>query len=361
MSGYQRKDCRLCGSAVKLALSLNPTPLANSFPSKPDSKTEKYPLELMSCVRCGHVQIGFVVDDEILYTEYKYSTPKAFIPHLLELAKKIKKEHRGARVLEIGANNGMFVKILRDRGFRVMGVDPTPGEGVEFGFFGHDWANGKEFDLILANNVFAHIDDLNYVFAGIAKCLSPDGTLIFEVQYLPRMLNSGTFDMIYHEHRDYHTIGPLIPFLAKYGLVLVSYQDVPVHGGSIRITAKRTPASPKSAPSEKLNWEAFARQIAMDKAYIKKQIGDKKVQAFGAAAKACTLIHQFEIEQNIVRCIDDTPAKQGRYIAGTDIKVVPREEMGPEPIIILAWNYAHEIASQFPDRHMITPYVGEFT
>ena len=347
----ERTKCRLCGCSVELAFMLKPTPIANSFPDKPDSNAERYALDLMQCVGCGHIQQRLV--GEGLYEDYRYRTPAAVKEHLAPVARKIATENPGGRVLEIGSNNGMFLECLMAEGLDVLGVDPasTHYMGIKDYFGERVAATLGEFDVIVANNVFAHIDDLDDVFRGISKCLSPSGQLIFEVQYLIDMLETGAFDMIYHEHMDYHHVSPLKPFLRKHGLVMVDCERIKTHGGSIRVTAQKVGVECDSWP-ERIDWAEFSRKLSIAREHAN-SLG--KVQAFGATAKATTLISQLGLEDKIEFVVDNTPEKQGRYIPGTDIPIYPVEKLHDGPVLMTAWNYEKEIRAQI-DNELIHPF-----
>jgi SAM-dependent methyltransferase len=206
-------------------------------------------------------------------------------------------------------------------------------------------------DLIVANNVFAHIDDLQSVFRGIDKLLKPDGTLIFEVQYLVDLVESGSFDMLYHEHLDYHTLKPFQPFLKAHGLVLTDWEHLPTHGGSIRVTARRR-GSECPIPNETLDWEGLRRKIRCAKERVSHQ---GPMVAFGAAAKAATLINELGVADQIAYCVDDTAEKQYRYIPGTDIQILPVERLGNEKVLMCAWNYEDVIRRRIPNE-LVHPF-----
>lgn len=373
---YERHDCRLCGQLVKTVLELVPTPLANLFPSEPMTG-EFYPLELRQCVSCAHVQIGHVVADSVLYprnqrqsksdepvTGYKYSTPQALKPALAKRAKDLRRLYPKARnVVEIGSNNGLFLDALAESFPSVIGVDPCSTAPLAWKMpFDKDAAKLirariGEIDLIVANNVFAHIDNLRHVFDAIDNVLSPRGAVVFEVQYLIPMLERGEFDMIYHEHRDYHALGPLARFLRSCGLVMTDWKLLENHGGSIRVTAKRS-GKQAPIPNEPTDWRAFMSNIAQRRAEVSLQIG-VKIPAFGAPAKAVTLIHQFGLQDRIAYCVDDTPEKQGRYIAGTKIPVVSRGILDlhkPVCMLLFSWNYEAIIRQSLPGIDFITPF-----
>jgi hypothetical protein len=366
---YERMDCRLCGAAVHTVLELQPTPLANLFPDEPLAG-QFYPLGLKQCKTCGHVQIGHVVnDDEIYGKQYKYTTPLALKP-LFELqTEALRKKYPTAKtVVEIGANNGLFLHALNKAGFpTVIGIDPSSSDPLVWKFpFDRKIAKlvvnrVGVVDLVIGINVFAHIDNLADIFLGIAEMLSEDGSLIFEVQYLMPMMAIGAFDMVYHEHRDYHTIAPLQLFLRKAGLIMTDWEIFDAHGGSLRITAKKHGLQ-KPAPVEKFDWYSFKSLIAKKREFLHEHIHGKIV-AFGAPAKATTIIHHFGLQNKIWYCVDDTPAKQGTYIAGTTIPIVSRSVMAadnPHSVLLLSWNYADIIKKSIPHINFVVPFSKQY-
>lgn len=352
----ERKDCRLCGVAVRKVFSLKPTPIANDYPKSP-RVTKSYPMHLMECEKCGHVQQRYVLTG--LFKDYKYQTPQTVAAYLAPVARRIAKDHPGARVLEVGSNNGVFLDCLAAEGLEAWGVDPANSHprGVK-AYFGEEFAKTlkRKFDVIVANNVFAHIDDLDDVFRGVNILLETDGELIFEVQYLVDLLKSGAFDMIYHEHLDYHHLDPLISFLIKHKLVMTEWEHIKTHGGSIRVHAKKM-GKWCEVPKENLDWIGFKKKIRECRDRLHKEIDSAggKVKAFGAPAKATTLVSEFGLDGKVEFTVDDTPQKQGRYIPGTSIKIKPVSELGDGPVLLFAWNYAGEIAKRIPNR-LILPF-----
>lgn len=307
-------------------------------------------MDLMQC-ECGHVQQRYVVSG--LFKDYKYQTPQTVATYLRPVVEKLAKEYPKAKVLEIGCNNGLFLDLLSAAGFDACGIDPAANHPRALrAYFSEITASQFEpMDLIVANNVFAHIDDLQSVFRGVARLLKLNGALVFEVQYLPDLVKAGAFDLCYHEHLDYHTLGPLKPFLKKYGLVMTGWEHIPTHGGSIRVTAKRH-GKECWTPEEKLDWQGFRDKIDAAKKKLKSQ---GRMVIFGAAAKVSTLISELEIEDQIDYCVDDTPQKQGRYIPGTKIQILPVEKLGKEKVLMGAWNYEREIRERIPNE-LVHPF-----
>lgn len=357
-----REDCRMCHSPLRRMLRLAATPIANSFPDKP-YQGEKYPLDLMQCIRCQHVQLHHVPAAGELYGDYRYSTPDAVVPHLTDYAKALRERYPAARsVLEIGCNNGIFLDVLTKHGFKTFGVDPAATHEKSIrDYFNH--ALGVrlgQFDLIVANNVFAHIDDLASVFAGIDACLSDDGALVFEVQDAHAMFERGLFDMVYHEHHDYHTLAPWVPFLRRYGMVIAKWEKPQVHGGSLRVYCER-PGIAWPLPDETLDWRAFNRRIEEGRRRTMAHLASgNRIVLFGAPAKATTLIHHYGIASRFAYCVDDTPAKQGRYIPGTGIQIRPTEALKDEPpdlLFLAAWNFHDVIKAKYPQYRIAHPFL----
>lgn len=358
--------CRLCGGEGRVMLSLTPTPIANSFPDHPDTDAVRYPLELRECFQCGHVQLASwpTVD----WVDYRYATPEAVRPHLTTAALRLRTRYPEAKtVVEIGSNNGMYLQELRRVGFDVLGVDPCVDckssveiDGVPVAF-SWQWARQhRPVDLIVANNVLAHVDDLQDVFAGIDALLTDDGALVFEVQYFPDLVRKAAFDMIYHEHRDYHTLPPLVQFLNRFGLVIVDWEYLETHGGSIRVYCKR-PGISLEVPRTQIDWRRFALDIVAESDRLLYEVShaSSPVVAFGATGKASTLFSQMGGRGHIAYCVDNTPAKQGRYIAGTNIQIHPTSRLDQDrdaTILLTAWNYEAVIRKQYPNHRYIVPF-----
>ena len=224
--------------------------------------------------------------------------------------------------------------------------------------------------IVVANNVFAHADDLAGIVDGIVKLLHPaDGLFVFEVQYLTAMMEHNYFDMIYHEHLSYHALAPLVPFLAAKGLNILDCQEIPTHGGSIRVTAgfrKPTPSEQSNLDikveleESKLKQNNFAKMqsnIALASQDLQTLLGNtrKKIWGFGAPAKLTTLFYGLNLDQKYFSSIiDDNPLKQGLHTPGEHLKVLGIEDfehqsVGQELIIVFAWNFASQIRQRFKD------------
>lgn len=377
------KHCRMCLHEVEPVLELTPTPIANAFAKAPDTFAMRHPLGLSQCPSCGHVQIGHNIEGDDLFTNYRYETPEAERPRLAELAAKLAQRYPNAlrkgagstmaskekpQVLEIGCNNGMFCDELWKAGFYAIGIDPvsTRWGGMP------KWFTSKtakqmaasrgvgQMQLIVANNTLAHVDDLRNVLLGIRYMLAPDGHLVFEVQYLSKLVNGVMFDMIYHEHKDYHTLAPWPRLLAKFGMCITDVEYLPTHGGSIRVHVGYGEKGVALPDEPAIDWTAFAGSIDAAKRTLLRKLDATpgRLVAFGATAKACTLLHHFDIAERIAYCVDETPAKQGLYIPGTAIEISGPDRLKAEPpdaILLTAWNYAHVVRSRF-SCEVIVPF-----
>lgn len=361
----ERKVCRMCHSGLRRVFSLTPTPIANSYPDKPNTG-EYYPLDLMECVNCGHVQLKHVIFG--LFENYKYESPAQSSPHLKNLAKTLRERYPEAkRLLEIGANNGLFLDAAEKQGFEVVGVDPNIDLGKypnSFkGYFNEDIAGDMgKFDLIVTINTFAHINDLDSVFRGINKVLADDGSIIIEVQDFSQITEKGIFDTIYHEHLDYHDSDSFAYFLNNHGLAGgFVFEKIPSQGGSMRITTEREKLDTIIAPYKKhIDWADFQYKIeqARNKVLYHARLA-KKLVAWGAPAKATTLIHHFGLQDKIAYCVDDSPLKQGKYIPGTAIRIYPSSKLKEDPpdmVLLTAWNFEEAFKEKYPNLKYINPY-----
>ena len=387
----RRADCRLCGSGdLATVLELTPTPLANAFVASPrrDAPDPVYPLELALCAQCKHVQLRDVVDPQTLFRDYVYvsGTSPTFVRHFEDYARGIVERYairRGGRVVDIGSNDGTLLRFFRDFGFDVLGIDPardiaraatesgieTLPEFLSAELTQHIARERGRCALVTANNVFAHVDDLAGFVRSVRMLLADDGLFAFEVSYLADVYEKCLFDTIYHEHLDYHTVAPLEGFFARHGMQLIGVERVQTHGGSIRGVAQVAGGARKpdrsiaelSAIERKLGLDRpetyadLARRINGVKAELKKVLyGLKKknlrIAAYGAPAKATTLMHHFQIGPEIVDFIvDDSPNKQGLFSPGMHIPVLPAaaiEERSPDALVVLAWNFADAIVAK---------------
>lgn len=388
---YSRRDgCRLCNSnKVEPVLKLNPTPLANAFikESRLGIEQAKFPLDIYFCSDCTHVQLLDVINPNVLFEHYVYvsGTSPVFVEHFEQYAKSILCRFGIGKsnnlVVDIGSNDGTLLRHFKKFGLQVLGIDPAKDiadlatkNGIETKptFFSSEVAleildRHGPAKIVCANNVFAHVDDLEDMTRGIRTLLAPDGIFVFEVSYLLDILQKTLFDTIYHEHVAYHSIGPLKRFFEKLGMEMILAERVDTHGGSLRGIVQLKGGRHHVDPSVKKLFlteldiginkvgalKRFAQEINKCKyelisylARLKDQ--NKSIAAYGAPAKATTLMYNFEIGPNYIDFIvDDNPIKQGMFSPGMHIPIVSSEalyNLAPDAVIIFAWNFADSIA-----------------
>jgi len=386
---HRRNTCRLCGGRdLELVLSLAPTPPANAFVTKGEleQRQETFPLDVFFCEECGHVQLLDVVDPSHLFENYVYvsGTSPVFVKHFENYAKAVTgrflESATGKLVVDIGSNDGTLLAQFKALGMNVLGIDPAKdiaadasARGIETqtAFFTSNLAREIRetrgpAQVICANNVYAHADDLRDITEGIRELLASDGVFVFEVSYLVDVFESTLFDTIYHEHVAYHAVGPLKQFFATNGLELIAAERVGTHGGSLRgfVQLANGPHAVESSVDELISLESslgldrpetlreFSAKIDACKQKLTTHLLElksqgKRIAAFGAPAKATTLMYHFGIGPDVIDFIvDDSPLKQGMFSPGMHIPVLPSQaiyEKKPDAVVILAWNFAEPI------------------
>lgn len=385
-------------------LELAPTPPANAFVSKEDLNKPQpcFPLDVFYCQDCTHAQLLDIVDPAVLFENYVYvsGTSPSFVAHFESYAKSVLEQFmpaQGSLVVDIGSNDGTLLRFFQKAEMKVLGIDPAKNiaeqatkNGIETmaAFFNPQLA--KEIrashgpaSVITANNVFAHIDNLEGVVEGIRTLLALDGIFVFEVSYLVDVFEKTLFDTIYHEHLDYHSVKPLIPFFKRLGMELIEAQRVSSHGGSLRGIAQLK-GGPHKVGQSVQQAIAMEEKLGLHRAGTFRQFGDninslktdlgkllrelkasgKKIAGFGAPAKATTLMYHFGIGPDLIDFIaEDSPLKQNLFTPGSHIPVLPRtaiDERKPDYILILAWNFAGPIIKSlrpYTDTggHLIVP------
>jgi SAM-dependent methyltransferase len=377
--------CRSCESGdLREFLSLGITPLADRL-LKPEDLVEREPtapLDVAICGACGLVQITETVPPDILFGgDYPYfsSVSQALLDHsranALELVDRLQLGP-ASPVIEIASNDGYLLKNFVERGIPVLGVDPAkdPAQKAnEIGvftindFFSHEMAKRLQpADLLLANNVLAHVANLNGLVAGIAEVLKPDGIGVLEFPYVVDLVEHGEFDTIYHQHLCYFSVTALKALFGRHGLTLQDVRRLPIHGGSLRIYVGRRPEV-APAVTELLEMEqakgfdredayrTFAERVKavtarlVDEVRARKARGERIV-AYGAAAKGTTMLAYSGLGQDeLDYVVDKNPYKHGRYMPGCRLEIVPTERLltdQPDAVVLLTWNFADEILKQ---------------
>lgn len=380
---FRRSTCRLCDSAkLDLALQLKPMPIADGFvPAElKDVPQEHFPLDLFLCQQCGHAQLLDVVDPEILYRSYIYttSTSLGLDQHYKQYAADLvtaAQPPTGGLVVELGSNDGTLLRCFQSHGLRTLGIDPArevarraTESGVETvsDYFTSDLARRLRrergpADIIAANNVIANIDQVGDAFDGVRELLAPEGVFVFETGYQLPIIQHLLFETIYHEHLDYHSVKPMQSFCERHGLRLFAAKHIPTKGGSLRglVCHANSARATDGSVADLIRQETAAgiHTLAAHHTYgarIEKLKQDlltllrdlrqqgKSIAAFGAANAVTTLTHHFEIGEFINFVVDDNPRKQGTFSPGYHTPVLPMQalyERKPDYVLVLAWRF----------------------
>ncbi len=383
-----KSRCRICGNTELVQfLDLGNQPPANALLSANElhMPEAKYPLALSHCPRCELIQTTHVVSPEVLFRNYVYfsSVSSAMATHFAAYATAVAERFVPANGLfmELGSNDGNLHKTHNGKPVRILGVDPARnvaevarGRGVPTiaDFFTEGLATEirkKEgpAHVVVANNVIAHIDDLDEVMRGLDAVLADDGVFVMEAPYVVDFLEHLEFDTVYHEHLSYFGVKPLARLFERFDLELFEVQDQTVHGGSVRVFARRKragnpPVSPtvaahfeleqKAGTADRARLEDFAKKVAVLRQEIraliaKLKLEGKRVVGYTAPAKGNVLLNYCGLDSHdLAYLADATPAKQGLYSPGTHIPILSPEHFRndkPDVALLLAWNHKDEI------------------
>ena len=383
--------CRSCGGAgLEPVLSLGSTPLANALRRKEqlNEPEARFPLDLVFCPQCTLVQITESVPPEALFSNYVYfsSFSDAMLKHARALVETVLQDHPldGRNlVVEVASNDGYLLQYYKERNIPVLGIEPASniakvarekGIPTRDVFFGRDTADklcaeGLRADVIHANNVLAHVPDLNGFVSGFQRLLAANGKVVIETPYVKEMLDHREFDTIYHEHLFYYSLTALDALFRRHALVIENVERVPIHGGSLRIFARhaseqRAPrASVTSLLDEERAWgvhrfDAYRQfgqkveELRRDLTGMLRQLKQEghSIAAYGAAAKGSTLLNYFGIGRDLIDfVVDRSTVKQGLFMPGVHIPIEAPEkllERKPDYVLLLTWNFADEIIRQ---------------
>lgn len=396
-----QKKCRFCGQPLtQIFADLGTSPVANSYVSD-DSFTGEmiFPLRVHVCESCKLVQAEEYETPENIFSEYAYfsSTSQSWLAHCKKYCGQMQEQlhlNKDNFIVEVASNDGYLLKNFVERGIPVLGVEPAQniaetarehGVPTRCEFFGRQSAERivKEYrqaDLLIGNNVLAHVPDLHDFVGGLYILLAEDGVLTMEFPHLLRLIEDCQFDTIYHEHFYYYSLLVVRHMFAHFGLTVFDVEELPTHGGSLRVYACRKEsgraiASPNvAAVLEKeraahldgmrvyRNFNQRIQQVKRDAlAYlIHEKNAGKRIAAFGAAAKGNTFLNYCGIGRDFIDfVVDDTPYKQGMFLPGSRIPICSREkllEARPDIVLILPWNWADEIVGQLD---FVKQYGGE--
>ncbi len=384
----QPTACRSCGyTNLESVLSLGCTPLANALLTELQLAVREptYPLDLVFCSACSLVQITETVSPEKLFREYIYlsSFSDTMLQHAENLCTRLLRTqslNAQSLVVEIASNDGYLLQFYKAAGVPVLGIEPATniarvaeekGIPTVWGFFSDDLAvqlvgHGYRADVIHANNVLAHVPDLTGFVQGMWLLLKRDGVIVIEVPYVYDMINHCEFDTIYHEHLCYFSLTALNNLFNYCGLTIQRVEQLPIHGGSLRIYAGH-----ENQPDESVTglladeqrrgvlkydfYKGFRERVEglreelVSLLYALKEQG-KRIAAYGASAKGSTLLNYCRVgAETLDYVVDRSSVKQGLYTPGTHLKIYAPEKLledVPDYVLLLTWNFASEILEQ---------------
>lgn len=381
--------CRSCAHrGLKPVLDLGVPALADTLVSadRLNHTEKKYPLQVGFCPSCSLVQVlQTIPPDEIFHDDYPYFS--SFSETLLEHSRsnalgliETRKLNKGSLVIELASNDGYLLKNFLEHGIPVLGIDPAPGPAAaaqKIGvptirdFFGSALAGklaaeGRKADVVIANNVMAHVADLNGFISGIATILKDDGALVTESPYVKELVDHCEFDTIYHEHLCYYSITALDNLFRRHGLYLNDVQPLTIHGGSLRSTAEKKP-NPSPRLKQMLEQERklgldridyyvnFAHRVQQLQTDLRKMLSDlkaqgKRIAAYGASAKGSTLLSYIDVGPDVIEfVVDRNIHKQGKFMPGLHHPILPPDAIAqckPDYLLLLVWNFIDEILRQ---------------
>jgi hypothetical protein len=393
--GRSGLDCRFCGAPLShVFVDLGASPLANSYLEPEDlGKPEPfYPLCVYVCERCFLVQLPEEEKAEAIFSDYAYfsSYSESWLRHAESYAQAMIERFGlgpGHRVIEVASNDGYLLRWFKERGIPVLGIEPArnvaaaaeeAGIPTVVKFFSEATArelaaSGTRADLLVGNNVLAHVPRLNDFAAGLKVLLAPCGVLTMEFPHLLRLLEEDQFDTIYHEHYSYFSFTTVSKVFAAHGLTLFDVEELPTHGGSLRIFARHDEddSKPTTATVGDLlvreeaarlgcveTYSSFAERVRRVKRELLRFLIDakdegKSIAGYGAPAKGNTLLNYCGIRTDFLDyTVDRSPHKQGRYLPGTRIPIHAPDrlrETRPHYVLILPWNLKDEIVEQMAD------------
>jgi SAM-dependent methyltransferase len=382
--------CRFCGTVLRHSfVDLGVQPPANYYVRPEDAGNAErfYPLHAYVCESCLLVQLEAFQTPDQLFGDYAYfsSYSESWVRHAERYAEAmIPRLGLGAdsRVVEIASNDGYLLQHFKSRGVPVLGVEPAANvaaaaeaKGIPslVRFFGVETARamraaGQSADLLLGNNVLAHVPDLNDFVSGMAMILKPDGTLTMEFPHLLQLIANVQFDTIYHEHFSYFSLHTVERVFARHGIELFDVEELPTHGGSLRIYGRHrghgtvgtavaaVKATERAAGLDRLDgYKGFAETVARTKRsllsfLIAAKAEGKRVVGYGAPAKGNTLLNFCGVRGDFLDyTVDASPHKQGLALPGTRIPIHAPDRIfktRPDYVLILPWNLADEITRQ---------------
>lgn len=382
-------QCRICGSQkVDLILDLGDQPPANCLYKQNESPPSRVPLRIGRCASCSTVQLLETINPEQLFSKYVWltQTAKTAVNYAETFAERLEKVFLGrtCSILEVGSNDGTFLKALQRRGHKVLGVDPASNIGdiarsagipTVSDFFGVKLAKElvkelKKFDVVIARNVLPHVSDLHSVISGIRESLADTGVAVFEFHRADMIMEELHYDSIYHEHLYLHSLKSIENIANRYGLIAFDIDESPISGGSfvVYFSLYKRDESPDLKSSREHesrlridSLEAWQKFSIDSKAHILKfrnlvlnaTSENKRIIGFGASARSSTLLNAAGLSRDQVMAIaDNNEWKQGLLTPGSAIIIISLKDallMQPDVVVLLAWNFKSELLAQLKE------------
>ena len=394
--------CRICSKKIeKIFVDLGYTPLSNSYLKKNMiNKEKKFPLHAYICTKCMLVQLGEFESPKNIFSDYAYfsSYSKTWLKHAEEYVKKMKKRFNldsDSLVIEIASNDGYLLQYFKKSKIPVLGIEPAKNVAkiakkrkisTMIKFFGTKLAkelckSGNQPDLLLGNNVLAHVPKINDFVEGLRILLKHEGVITLEFPHILQLINKNQFDTIYHEHFSYFSLTTLKKLFTMHKLKIFDVEELDTHGGSLRIFIKHESNKRykekksviKLLEKEKLfglrkisTYNNFSQEVNSIRIELlnflqKARKNNKIVVGYGAPAKGNTLLNFCGIDSELIKyTVDMNPHKQGMYLPGSHIPIKEPKEISrtkPDYVLILPWNLKDEIMNQLKD---IDKWGGKF-
>lgn len=385
-------NCRFCKSPLEHSFAdLGMSPLSNSYvkPEKVNAMEPFYPLHAYVCGKCWLVQLQMYETSEHIFSDYAYfsSYSDSWLAHAKAYTEKMRERfefNAKSQVIEIASNDGYLLQYFKQAGVPVLGIEPArnvaevaiaAGIPTTVKFFGEKTARelvqqGNSADLLLGNNVLAHVPDLNDFVKGMKIVLKPTGVITMEFPHLQRLVDECQFDTIYHEHFSYFSFITVEQVFAKHGITLFDVEELPTHGGSLRIYGRHNGDASKPVSDRVVElrerearlgykgldlYKSFAEKVMATKRDILQFMIDarrqgKTIVGYGAPAKGNTLLNYCGIRTDMISyTVDRSPYKQGHFLPGTRIPIYAPEKISetkPDYVFILPWNLKDEVMKQ---------------
>ena len=377
-------ECRLCKAETIVFLDLGKQPLANKYPKKEEFENEEFfPLEVLFCPECKNVQLGKIISRARMFEDYYYlsSVNSRLVKHFEELAEELK---NSKFVVDIGSNDGILLKPLKELGVKFIGVDPSVNVGkiandagltTIVSFFDSDSVKKIKNDygipdIVVASSIFTHLENPHDFIKDLRDLMSENSTFILEVEYIGNILKNTQFERFYLDRPYYYSITSIKKLFEQYGMHVHDVMNIEPHGGSIRVIIGKTKVEPSERVSELLKKEEqeltslklkeFKNTVEDNiKAFREKLIEYKennlKVAGYGSPARVSTICNYGKIGRELIKfTVDDSPLKQNKFTPGTHIPIVSREhleEYNPDIIVMFAYEYFEDIKKKLNKKY----------